>query len=171
MTEALRPPVLHGPNAGGSHVRPGLLLSWLERNSRHDRSTVGAMFWQAVMAQWSLFDAIPHAAYARAFQRWADLHRPEYMPSAALEFWQGLPSDDVTVWRGQDLAAGRQGLSWTTNREVALGYAMGRRTRNETPALYSAVVTWTDIAFACVDRRENEIVLFSPPDDWMGGPL
>lgn len=115
MTAALKPPVLHGPNAGGSQARAGLLLNWLEQNSRHDRSKVGAMFWQTVMAQWSLFDAIPHAAYARAFQRLADIHDPKHMPPAALAFWQGLPAEDVIVWRGQDASADRVGSSWTTD--------------------------------------------------------
>lgn len=171
MTAGLQPPVLHGPKAGGSRIRAGLLLSWLERSIRHDRNKAGTMFWQAVMTQWCLFDAIPHAAFARAFKRMADIHDPKYMPSAALAFWRSLPAEEVIIWRGQDAAAGRDGLSWTTDRDVALGFARGKRVRNDAPALYSAVVNWADIAFACVDRQESEVVLFRPPDEWLGGAL
>ncbi|MGD9882954.1 MAG: hypothetical protein AB7F22_33740 [Reyranella sp.] len=56
-------------------------------------------------------------------------------------------------------------------RDVALGFARGKRVRNDAPALYSAVVSWSDIAFACVDRQESEVVLFCPPGEWMGGAL
>jgi hypothetical protein len=77
----------------------------------------------------------------------------------------------VAIESGQDAAAGRYGLSWTTDRDVTLGFARGKRVRNDAPALYSAVVNWADIAFACVDRQESEIVLSCPPHEWMAGAL
>jgi hypothetical protein len=62
----------------------------------------------------------------------------------------------VPVWRGCERG---RGLSWTTDRTVAEGFALGRRCRNEYPRLIHAEIPKQYIFGVFLDRKESELAL------------
>jgi hypothetical protein len=134
---------------GGSKERPGHFLKYC----RSLGDTAGEAFWGNLIDHWSSFDLIPHEEFSILFCRFR-----RYSPKA------NLP-DRVTIYRGQDDGKSL-GLSWTTDWEVAKGFAEGHRGKNHpNPRILSLEVTRDKIAFLCNDREESEIVLFEIPDD------
>jgi len=74
-------------------------------------------------------------------------------------FYDTLP-DYFTVYRGQNDGA-TVGLSWTLDKGVAEGFARGHRgIWNPSPIVITAEVYKRDVAFACAERHEAEIVVF-----------
>ena len=82
----------------------------------------------------------------------ADLLSPD-----ARAFYDSLPNV-VPVWRGCDRRRER-GMSWTTDRSVAEGFAMGKRCVNRAPTLVRAEIPKIHIFGVFCDRSEHEIVL------------
>jgi hypothetical protein len=72
-------------------------------------------------------------------------------------FYIGLPAL-VPIWRGCERGRER-GLSWTTERAVAEGFAKGQRCINEQPTLASAVIPKSHIFGVFCGRGEREVVV------------
>jgi hypothetical protein len=64
----------------------------------------------------------------------------------------------VSVWRGCERGRER-GLSWTTDRAVAEGFAEGKRYANKSPTLVQAEIPKQHIFVVFIDRSESEIVV------------
>jgi hypothetical protein len=75
----------------------------------------------------------------------------------ARRFYDALPQL-VPVWRGCEQWRQR-GLSWTTDRTVAEGFAKGKRHINKAPTLVHAEIPKQHIFAVFVCRNESEIVL------------
>jgi hypothetical protein len=72
-------------------------------------------------------------------------------------FYAALPHL-VPVWRGCEHGRVR-GLSWTTDRMVAEGFALGRRCRNAHPTLIHAEIPKQNIFGVFLGREERELAL------------
>jgi hypothetical protein len=118
---------------------------------------------RVLVENWSGFDAIRHDWFVElVFPHLSREVLIGAMSAEARAFLDGLP-DPCLVWRGQD-AGQPLGLSWTTDRTAAEGFARGHRgILNRLPAVYQARVSRADIAFVCIDRAESEITLLRQP--------
>ena len=127
-------------------TRPTAFAAWSEGLPAEG----AADFWPAVVREWPGFDRIDHRRYARLFRR--------FRSSRPASFIEHLP-DQVRIYRGQD-ASDPFGLAWTTDRQVAEGFADGHRgIVPDDPCVYEITVDRMDVAFSCDDRGEREIVL------------
>jgi hypothetical protein len=72
-------------------------------------------------------------------------------------FHEGLP-DLIPIWRGCERGRER-GLHWTVKREVAEGFAQGKRCVNANPILVSAMVPKPRIFGVFLDRNEWELAV------------
>jgi len=78
------------------------------------------------------------------------------------ELYKGLPAK-FTIYRGQD-ADSPIGLSWTTDKTVAEGFARGHRfMNNHNPVVLSKTVRKSSVAFVSQSRSESEVILFRIP--------
>jgi hypothetical protein len=77
--------------------------------------------------------------------------------AAEHSFFVGLP-DLAPVWRGCERGRER-GLSWTTDRAIAEGFAQGKRCVNKYPTLVRAEIPKQHIFGVFVKRDESEIAL------------
>jgi len=74
-----------------------------------------------------------------------------------LAFYDALP-ETIAVWRGCE--AGRErGLSWTIDRSVAEGFAIGKRCINRVPTLVRADIPKQHVFAVFSSRNEHEITL------------
>lgn len=87
----------------------------------------------------------------------AEVALADFLDPAARSFYDALP-EVVPVWRGCEQGRER-GLSWTTDRATAEGFAEGKRIVNKTPTLARAEILKRHILAVFVERQECEIVL------------
>jgi hypothetical protein len=81
-----------------------------------------------------------------------------FLDGEARAFFDGLP-DLVAVHRGCSRPRVR-GVSWSTDPEVAAGFAAGHRgIRVPDPVIASAVIPKTHVFTVFVERRESEVIL------------
>lgn len=131
-----------------SSTRPVAFVAWAEGLPR--TKAAGAAFWRAVATEWSGFDAIDHPRFSKLFRR--------FRSSRPRSFIEHLP-ESIRIFRGEDAADGF-GLAWTTDRVVAEGFARGHRgIQHDDPWVYEITVRREEVALACDDRGESEIVL------------
>lgn len=72
--------------------------------------------------------------------------------------WLDSMGPVIRVYRGCE--AGRlRGLSWTTDLDVARGFAVSRRTVNKRPTLVSALIPKDHVLALFLDRQEYEVVV------------
>jgi len=150
----------------GSHQRPRALLD-LFATAFADREDAGRCFWRLAITEWPNFDAIPHGEYQRLFRRYQREWRADYMRGTGLQLYRNLP-EQVELFRGQNwrMPGARRsscGLSWTLDRDIATEFAIGCRIRNPDPVILTTSVSKSDVAFACGERNEQEVVLFRAP--------
>ena len=139
---------LFGPQGGGGHTRPQKVVEW----ALSLENDCGVDFWAVVTTAWSSFDLIPHRDFEMLFRKFKHFAPAPVSLSAPL-----------TVFRGQN-ALVASGLSWTTNLEVAEGFARGHRgVSYPEPTILEMEIGGKDIAFALSDRGEDEIVLWRIP--------
>ncbi|WP_298494827.1 hypothetical protein [uncultured Maritimibacter sp.] len=139
---------LYGVDVAGSAERPHEVVKWATKLADHE----GKLFWEVVVEVWSDFDRIPHEDFARLFNRFS-----------ATKPYTGL-MERLTVFRGQSGDA-QPGLSWTTKREVAEGFAHGHRgIRVPNPVVLERTISPDEIAFTCHEREEHEVVLLGLPE-------
>jgi hypothetical protein len=80
-----------------------------------------------------------------------------YLSDANREFLQSLPTN-ITVFRGCSRCR-VDGLSWTTDKEVAKGFARGHRAIVVgEPVLVTANVKKDDVLAVITDRKESELI-------------
>lgn len=131
-----------------SAERPAAFASWAEALPRS--RAAGSTFWTAVAREWSGFDRIDHHHFARLFRRFRSSR-----PASLIEH---LP-ERIRIFRGQD-TSDAFGLAWTTSRAVADVFACGHRgIMHDDPFVYEITVAREEVALACDDRQEAEIVL------------
>jgi hypothetical protein len=117
-------------------------------------------FWQLLVENWASFDLIPHNEFEKSFRKYRRAWRADHMKADDLAFYKPLPKA-FTVYRGQNEGA-RVGLSWTLDEGVAKTFARGHRgIVNAAPIVIVAEIDKRDVAFACTDRHEAEVVIFS----------
>ena len=68
------------------------------------------------------------------------------------------PTEPVTVWRGAALTNGR-GMSWSTHRECARGFAVGVSQDGIESAVFEATVPFRSVLALFGDQREQECVV------------
>lgn len=116
--------------------------------------------WRLIHTEWSDFDAIPHKAFSLLFRSLRKTWDAAFLSVDNRKFYDALP-DRFTAFRGQD-ARQRAGLSWTLNRDAAVGFARGHRLFfNREPVVISAQISKRNVCGAYVDRKESEIVVFN----------
>lgn len=134
--------------------RPAAFAAWAETLPR--TKAAGAAFWRAAASEWSGFDRIDHHRLGKLFRR--------FRSSRPTGFIEHLPGE-IRIFRGQDAGDGL-GLAWTTDRQVAEGFAAGHRgIAHDDPYVYEITVLREEVAFACDDRGEAEIVLLRVTPD------
>jgi hypothetical protein len=128
---------------------------------------------------WPLMRAMPPRRCLRTWLEWADsvdcpwnyrsvfadaLRRSlaavpltQALSPDALAFYTSLP-DPAPVWRGCERGRER-GLSWTTDRKVAAGFARGMRCRNAVPTLVQAEIPKRHLFGVFVERNESEVAV------------
>lgn len=149
-----------------SGKRPEAFLAMHKKVFPRKSRNAGHAFWRWVAMAWTTFDAIPHFQYEQAFHRWGDYWSADFISNtkyaANRDFYDNLPDTGITVYRGQD-ENDDTGLSWTTDMNVAQGFARGHRGLvNDIPTVVEAVIAKKDIALTFIERNESEIVLFCP---------
>ena len=99
-----------------------------------------------------------HSNLAVALRRaLAQLPLIELLEAAERTFYVGLP-DLAPVWRGCERGRER-GLSWTTDRAIAEGFAVGKRCANRYPTLARAEIPKQHIFGVFLSRQESEVAL------------
>jgi hypothetical protein len=72
--------------------------------------------------------------------------------------WFESLGDEIAIYRGCEKGRER-GMHWTTDINVAKGFAIGVRCRNRHPTLVSAVIPKQHVLALFLGRRETEIVV------------
>lgn len=125
--------------------RARVFLAWAPGAERDE-------FWSVLRDQVSGFDRVDHAALVGAMAQ----HAPA--PEIDDEI------DAHIVFRGQNGPV-PNGVSWSTDEEVAMGFARGHRgIRHQDPHVISRYVTREEIALIIDDRGEAEVILKTIPE-------
>lgn len=117
------------------------------------------VLWRLLHREWSAFDKIPHREFGAILRIMRDSWREDYFSSEDRAFYNSLP-DEIEIWRGQQVNESK-GLSWTTNRDVAIKFAKGTRFGpTPSPLLLRGRIHKKHVALTPQDREESEVVLF-----------
>jgi hypothetical protein len=151
---ALEPPlVLPEPTR-----RPGAALDHFSMRRRS--AAIGEQFWNFVARQWPGFNPIERTRWARLFARYRPYWTPDCLSPEDRAFYAKL-TDEFTAYRGQNGVELAAGGSFTLSKEIARGYALGRRAISfADPTVLALRVAKSDVALAIAARDEEEIVLF-----------
>ena len=148
-----RPPVFAEPAR-----QPGATLDHFSMRRRS--ATIGEQFWNVVARQWPGFNPIERTRWARLFCRFRSYWTPDFFSPEDRAFYDTLP-DEFTAYRGQNGVELAAAGSFTLSKDVARGYALGRRAISYSdPTVLALRVAKTDVALAIAARDEEEIVLF-----------
>ncbi len=119
------------------------------------------VFWPAFFRWWNICDDTWHwrNRLLRALRRHnADEPGTSYLSETNRQFLDGLP-DPVRVFRGCSRRRAR-GVSWTTDREIAAGFAKGHRFISvPSPVIVAGLVPKRAVFGAIQDRQESELIL------------
>ncbi|MEO2014668.1 MAG: hypothetical protein ABGZ53_09880, partial [Fuerstiella sp.] len=116
------------------------------------------MFWPIVNRYWSSCDLTWHAQEELRRLLLAHGRGVDHLDDAATQFYESLP-DTVTIYRGCNLDR-IDGLSWTTDEEVAVGFAKGHRSnRVPFPVVASTTVQKSEIYSVSDNREESEVLV------------
>lgn len=115
-------------------------------------------FWKVFIAVWSMCDSTwSHtptlcALLEKNGQAPLDLYDEDHR-----RFFDNLPTT-LTVYRGCDRSR-VHGLSWSTDREVAVHFAWGHRgIKASDPVIVTAEFDKSCIFAVCIDRHESEVI-------------
>jgi hypothetical protein len=119
-------------------------------------------FWPIFLTEWPHCDAgwQYQGKLAKILRRVGPCPTGVYPRHAEVggKFYASLPGR-LTVYRGGDRSRIEGGISWTTDREVALSFAQGHRgVCPQSPVIATATIAKTDIFAAISDRSEQEII-------------
>lgn len=116
-------------------------------------------FWPCLHSLWTGFDKINHTAYSELFIKRKRGWKSSYLSKEDQKLYNSL-DDMITVYRGQNDGL-FTGLSWTTDRNVAVEFARGHRNiYNSRPIVIEGLVDKKDIAGVYTERKESEIIFF-----------
>jgi hypothetical protein len=145
---------LFGPHVGGSHVRLGDFVYAI-------RAELPEVFWPVFLETWNNCDRTwPYRSFVLNLLRQAhsSVAAVKFMTDEAARFFDALP-EPVPVYRGCARYRVR-GLSWTTDRAVAMKFARGMRFDGEPHRVLAEAIVPKQAIFAVfIDRQESEIVL------------
>jgi hypothetical protein len=153
VTEASLDEVSHYLGTFGSYARTEA-MTYLVMTSSPQRSLEIFLSWaNACDAPWA------NRFYLAEALRGAIIKVPliDLLEPPERAFYSALP-DLVPVWRGCERGRVR-GLSWTTDRTVAEGFALGKRCRNAYPTLMHAEIPKRHIFGVFLNRKESELAL------------
>lgn len=142
--------IIWGPGIN-SEDRAHHLLALLKRAET-------SVFWGAMQMCWPTCDDT--WTYRREFVKLLRQHQPfaAYVSDKNRLFFDSLPAE-VTVYRGASFRRAR-GMSWSTSREVAEGFARGHRGITVPDAMLATlIIPKADVLMASVSRQEHEILL------------
>jgi hypothetical protein len=156
-----------------SYARPRVLLQQMVREPDHRiRLELFLNFWNMCDAPWpyrSLFAEELRHILTR-------IPLKECLPGEEFDWFISLPPE-IAVFRGCERGRER-GLSWTTDLNVALGFAQGKRCRNSLPTLMTAVIPKEHVFGVFLDRGESEIAVdtrrlrrLRPHPDYVAPPV
>jgi hypothetical protein len=137
-----------------SYERP-MVLSWelKAETDPHARLAMFLSYRSRCDAPWSwrshIAEALRHALRLVTLA--------EVLGSDEWEWFRALP-DEIIVYRGCERGRER-GLSWTTEIEVALKFAQGRRYINRIPTLMSAIIPKQHVFGVFLARNESEVAV------------
>jgi hypothetical protein len=137
-----------------SYARPYHLLTEM-MNASHPAECVGLF-----LAWWNMCDAPwPYRSYIADELRWAlsEVRLVDLLPDEERVWFEFLPPL-IPIYRGCQQGRER-GLSWTTEIEIAKGFAQGKRCTNSKPTLVNAVIPKPYVFGVFLDRKESEIVI------------
>lgn len=116
--------------------------------------------WRVFNLGWGTCDAVHPETVAELLA----LLRPNrpfgtaYLERDDLEFFDSLP-EVVTIFRGSSPSR-KRGMAWTTNEQVAEGFAHGHRgMRVPNGTIFTAKVGKADILSVATDREEFEVLV------------
>ncbi len=119
------------------------------------------IFWPVFFQNWPSCD---DTWYLRDDLLWQLQRNEEAAPGVnflcaeARAAYDALP-DQVKVFRGSSRER-VMGISWTTDRDIAIGFAQGHRGRKVTdPVIASGVVPKWALYGVCIDRGEADVIL------------
>ncbi|WP_170386883.1 hypothetical protein [Ruegeria atlantica] len=116
-----------------------------------------ADFWPLLQGLWGGFEKIDHTMFVHAMD--AEKRRSCWSPTAE---WHQLPRE-ISVFRGQKLGK-EVGLSWTTNFDAALDYAIGcHGLTAKTPIILATSIPKSAVAMVIEKGEPNELVLWKAP--------
>ncbi|RVD55416.1 hypothetical protein EN828_25310 [Mesorhizobium sp. M2D.F.Ca.ET.185.01.1.1] len=138
----------------GSHERAGPLLERLNGMPIN-------LFWLVFQSNWHTCDDLwPHTkGYTQILnyaKRWKA--RPyDYLSTSVRAWFDELP-DPIPVYRGSCFLK-KNGLSWTTDKNIAEGFARGHRGISVPLAVVAEGLIAKSKIFTAIGRKECEIVL------------
>jgi hypothetical protein len=143
--------VISGPATNGSADRLNVMLRCLNRAAPE-------VFWPVFLKAWPSCDG----TWAQKERLLARLRRQgsgvDHLPEQTRE-WLGTLPQSITIYRGCSRSRSR-GLSWTTDRDVALSFALGHRGLQVPNAvIVTALVSKANVFAAFLDREENEVLV------------
>jgi hypothetical protein len=109
------------------------------------------LFWKVVADEWCGFDRIDHSSFAILFKRF----RPYWQPSGDPFFIAYRASGQIELVK--------PGLSWTLDRRVAAGSAIGHRWIHNRPTEVVTATLSRTVALVSTERKESELMLFELP--------
>jgi hypothetical protein len=125
-----------------------------------DEATTSEQIWRLFQVAWPTCDTVPYFVVddlLEVLPRQAP-YGVAYLEGKDAEFYAGLPESFI-VYRGCRPTA-RDGLSWTTDVDVALLFAQGHRgVTIPEGVVYRTRVDKSDIFTVMTDRDESTIVL------------
>jgi hypothetical protein len=137
-----------------SYERPYVLVrEMLREPDDRNRLALFLAHWPMCDAPWAYRSWI--AEVVRAALNWVDL--ADVLGSDESEWFGSLP-DLIPIYRGCERGRER-GLSWTTDINVALEFAQGRRCTNQHPTLMTAIIPKLHVFGVFLDRKESEIAV------------
>ncbi len=128
--------------------------------TRRRSAAIGEQFWTVAAREWPGFNPIERTRWVRLFLRYRSYWTPDILSPGDRAFYDSL-ADEFTAYRGQNGMELAVGGAFTLSRDVARGYALGRRNISYSyPTVLSLRVMKRDVALAFTSRDEEEIVLF-----------
>jgi hypothetical protein len=143
--------VISGPATNGSAGRLNVMLRCLNRAPPE-------VFWPVFLKAWPNCDG----TWAQKERLLARLRRQgsgvDHLPERTRE-WLGTLQYPITIYRGCSRGRSR-GLSWTTDRDVALSFAREHRGMAVPDAvIVTAMVSKADVFAAFLERDESELLV------------
>jgi hypothetical protein len=137
-----------------SYERPeALYYAMVEEENHRARLSLFLKHWSSCDAPWIWRSDLANALRLTLMH----VSLTECLPEDAREWFDAL-LEEIEIYRGCQRGRER-GLSWTTDFNVALGFAQGKRCINTDPTLVTAVIPKRHVFGVFIRRNESEIAV------------